>query len=501
MATYAGYQRINTPDLSAPFGEKAAGLMNQYAAGKAQEAKQAQEQMKLRKAEMDKLDEGYYDAMAKISSTGVTDYPDKTFQDVVFNATTGGRDQLKMYHEALKNGQISNRDYKMIETNMLSSFNALKEYQENSAEFANAQVERMKKKESGYLEEERAQYNAQLSNLRNKTAAFDADGNLMWQTLDADGNVVNQQSVINLVSANNISNQFVDRTNLKEVVENIASSDGGYTYAKGSKTITDPTAQEGYTGWVNGQVRTVTQGGNPQRITSLLMDGNISENFTIGGKEVSIDPGTFRTEGELKNKVDQELMEIIEDYELELSEEDAKALRKEISTMMIPITTEGGKDMYGINTKHKTLVEDRIKEDIRIKLGYKETKRSASTGSGKPSQTQRISDKVRELSDKAWNEKSDEAFGNLDKGYMYVPSNGMINIYKRQYRSGVDITQKLINSGNMDPTTVAYGPEDLSDYAESIATAQVRYEFGQTVPGGGQTVQAGAGDDVFESNE
>jgi hypothetical protein len=189
------------------------------------------------------------------------------------------------------------------------------------------------------------------------------------------------------------------------------------------------------------------------------------------------------------------MLQISEDYEIDFTEEEAEKMRSEIESMMIPVTTEGGKDVYGVSSKHVDLVENRLKEDIKMKLGYKETKRAASTTGSKPSQTQRISDKVRELSDKAWNEKSKEAFGNLDKNFVYIPSeDGSIKIYNAISSSGVKVKNPEVYK-NLDPVATAYGPEDLADYAESIATAQVRYEFGQSVPGG--TTNAGAGDDIF----
>jgi len=485
MATYAGYQAVSAPDLSAPFREQLAGLMSKRAADAERQFQLDRENLKLKKAEMDKVDAGYYDAQSKIMAASVTDYPNKTFKDLIFDGANSARDYLKSAHDMVASGDMSINQYKQIESNMLASFTALNQYQSNAAEFANDQVKRQAEGKSGYLEEERTMYNAQLSNLQNKTATILPDGNLVWQTLDENGEVVNTQSVINLVSANNISNQFVDKMDLSAMVDGIAQSQGGYTYTKGLKTISDPTAQEGYTGWVNSQIRMVTNGRNPQTITSILMDGGVTDTFELkDGVTINVGGGTYRTQEELSNKVDQQMLQISEDYEIEFTEEEAEKMRAEIESMMIPITTEGGKDVYGVSSKHINLVENRLKDDIKMKLGYKESKKSP-TSSGKPTQTQLISDKVRELSDKAWNQQTQDAFGNLDKNYVYIPSDDgeSIKIYNAMSIQGIKVKDPK-QYKDLDPVTTAYGPEDLADYAESIATAQIRYQYGQTVSEG-----------------
>lgn len=259
-------------------------------------------------------------------------------------------------------------------------------YSANAGTVATEQSDRIQKETAGYREKERAIYNAEIADLNNKRIVPNANGNLILETLDEKRNVVARNSITNLVSGKNLSNQFRDRVDVSAQTEEIAS--GAAQYITGGKTqISDPTKKSSFNDYVKREIDLLIGVGTPQKnanILDLMGDGAMTNTIDVNGVEVDIPLETFRTEQEKDKKIEETLQTLIDQDNIQLAtEEDANNLREEIEKMMVPITIERGKDVYGISNFHEDLVRETLRKDIESKIDYK--KITTSTGSGSKS--------------------------------------------------------------------------------------------------------------------
>lgn len=383
MPTYAGYQRIDKPDLSAPFREQMAGLMNKRALESQKAAEIAREDLKMQKAANDKFEANHLANMQSIYEGAKFDNPIKGLDERVFQGVRTGADQLSEVAKMKRQGLISERDYNLNALNRKTSISNIGKIYDNIESISTTQSERIANNMAGWREKERAMYNAELFNLENHTIGWLPDGNATWQTIDSEGNVIGEMPIINMASANNMENQFTERINLEQVAADVAKQPDNYTYTSGSKTITDLRKKKGYSGWINDNINIITDGDNENRLVDLLMDGNISSTIKLdNGEETEIFGSGIRNADQLEDIYIKALTQAETDKGSQLTEEEAKRIEEEVNKMTFTIIEKGGKDTYSMSNYAKDLVRKSIQEKIEFNLGYKETKASSGNGNG-----------------------------------------------------------------------------------------------------------------------
>jgi hypothetical protein len=501
MPTYAGYQAISTPDFSAPFREQMSGLMSKRAAEAAQASKTAMEQLKMEQAQNQKFKADWDKSISEISGKAVVDTPDKTVADMVygnidetgFYGVTGGVQMLLN----LERSGLDQRELGFRIQNAKSDITNLHTYQTNLGKVSAEQKKMIDNEEAGFRMLYAVGDNEKKLNLNNKRLAWDDNMHMYLETFDPQtGETTRSESVRNLTSAYNIQDQFVKKADWGKWADETVKNAPSFTYTSGNKTITDPTKNKNWNGWINDQLDLATNAEDPERMVDILMDGQLSSSVELdNGVEFQVFGNAISDLNQMGDIYADALLKAERSKGELLTEEEANKIQSEIDKLTVAVTESGGKYKWHMDDVTKDFIRNELKERITQGVTIKQTK--SGDGGGDLTKTQKIDKKVAQISNTAWNNRSKQksvgeddtkkiknhaSFEDLDKAYLYEydPDINAVKIYRRTWTAGFETTLKS------DPERIAYRAEDLSPFATSIARAQTSFE-----EGGGQSSTTG----------
>lgn len=482
MPEYSGYKGTAPVD----FGGIAKQSMADILSVRQAEKKSAADAAALKKKNDEEYDKTYNLAIKEMAeSVGVT--ADREFNDIVFEATSKGRDLQSEINKLVKSGNMLKSDAKKVYGKMSAELANWKIFKDNIGEVSKISTERITKGESSVLEQEESAWRGQLLNFNDKGASWSPNGELMFQTVDQEGNITKSQTAAQLVGQ--VQNFLVDRHEMSDITMGIVESGGSYKYVDGLSTITDPTQAPGYDKWMNRQVSAATQSNDPKTIAAIVLDNGLEYEHQMksGSKElVSLYSGVYYNETQRDEKVEKQIQEVMEDSGRIFSKEEMEEIRAEIENLMIPVNEGGsGENKYSVNSKHKDLVREAIEKDVAFKLGYSESKRKPTTsGSGGGTPLQKETNKlITEYSNNSFYASGgyNSKFGGLNKRYFYKRNgNGDVEVYEKQKIMGGTFTNaEMVNKlGSLEPIFTATNPSQMADYAKTEASSAAKFNLG-----------------------
>jgi hypothetical protein len=488
MPEYSGYKGTAPIDFAGIARQGVSDIINARAA----DEKKATDASALKKKNDDSFNEEY-DEAATAMSTSVGTTPDKEFNDLVFEANDKGRVmQTNLYNNA--QSPADQAYAKRIFGKMTRELGNWKIFRDNIAEVTKINTERITEGTSSVLEQEEMAWRGKALNFNDKHASWSPNGDLLFNTVDVDGNVTESLTASQLVG--NVQNFLVDKHDLSDVTKSIVDSGGTYKIQEGSTTITSLTESPNYDKWMNRQIRAATNSNDPKTIAAIVLDNNLELDYQMktGGKEsVSLYSGIYYSDDQKTTKVEKQLQEIMEDEGREFSEEEQEELRSEIGGLMIPVNGSGsGENNYSVNSKHKDLVRSAIEKDVAIKLGYTETKKKDSTNG-----SERNKGKEYKNGYTSTINAMNGDFSGLNNNYVYKKTSNGIAIYKRFTTEGFDLTEQIITgTGAYKPIVTTNNPKQLSVYAfgGSQDAAMNKWDKANKIYGGSNSNNSSGGE-------
>jgi len=307
-------------------------------------------------------------------------YSSQDLNDFVLNGANTGRQKISEWNKALKNGEISPKDYKQRINALNDNWKTLaltaKEFDATNKTFLDRQIVDPKTGNplgSGF-EEYLAQIQAEIGDLKDKRLFIDDKSGKSYISKISNGEVVDMRSTMSYSKPNNFIDDYFD---IDKTINDFTKTLEPYKIEtidkKGNKIIEDPFQNPATARFVVTFENAML--GNPRYVSSVLE------------KYYGADIDYYRTDEEKNQKINS-LLEIEKKTRAYLkqpnytAEEEAK-LKEELAETLMYTAPDVNQVYQPVpSEKQITKAKEIIDDEIRSQVGYVGAIESISRGSG-----------------------------------------------------------------------------------------------------------------------